>query len=103
MGDRLPFDLEQRQAPHSPTVSAQVKPRLSIILVNHNGLRYVEACLNSIRQHVNPETQVILEDNASADGSADHATREYPWVQVVKSTENRGFAGGNNLASLCAV
>ncbi|MEI9864258.1 MAG: glycosyltransferase [Limisphaerales bacterium] len=41
-------------------------------------------------------TEVIVVDNASTDGSME-ALRAYPWVKVVQSDQNLGFAGGNNL------
>jgi GT2 family glycosyltransferase len=38
-------------------------------------------------------------DNASGDGSAELVAREYPWVHLIRSEHNLGFAGGNNLAA----
>ncbi len=72
---------------------------LSIILVNYNGLPHLPGCLDSIRRFSPPESEVILVDNASQDGSADFVEREYPWVQLMRSVSNLGFAGGNNLAA----
>jgi GT2 family glycosyltransferase/O-antigen/teichoic acid export membrane protein len=37
-------------------------------------------------------------DNASTDGSVDGLEERFPWVEVVRSRENLGFAAGNNLA-----
>jgi len=76
--------------------------RLSILLVNYNGMRYLGPCLESIQLYAPPETQVILEDNASTDGSLDAVKMSYPWVQIVCSNQNIGFAGGNNLAGKSA-
>ncbi len=73
--------------------------RLSIVLVNYNGLEYLAACLESIKRFVDSETEVILEDNASTDGSLESVERDFPWIQVVRSDENLGFAGGSNLAA----
>jgi GT2 family glycosyltransferase len=42
---------------------------------------------------------VILEDNASTDGSVEAAAKDYPWLQIVRSSQNLGFPGGNNLAA----
>ena len=72
--------------------------RLSILLVNYNGGRYLGPCLESIHCYAPPETQVILEDNASTDGSVEAAGKKYPWLHIVRSNRNLGFAGGNNLA-----
>lgn len=76
--------------------------RLSILLVNYNGGRYLGPCLESILRFAPPGTQVILEDNASTDGSVETAGKKYPWLHIVRSNRNLGFAGGNNLAGKSA-
>jgi hypothetical protein len=43
--------------------------KLSIIIVNFNGASFLEDCINSIRQHVTVNYEVIVVDNASTDGS----------------------------------
>jgi hypothetical protein len=37
-------------------------------------------------------------DNASADGSVELLRADYPWVRVIETGANLGFAGGNNAA-----
>lgn len=41
--------------------------------------------------------EVIVVDNASANDEASMIERKFPYVKVVRSKENLGFAGGNNL------
>lgn len=72
--------------------------RLSVLLVNYNGMRYLADCLKSISRFAPPETEVILVDNGSTDGSVDFILRHYPWVRVIQSQQNLGFSAGNNLA-----
>ena len=92
---------QQRQS--LPDSSAGQQPlaadRLTVLLVNYNGKRYLGPCIDSIYKFSPPGTQVILEDNASTDGSAEYVAQKYPSVQIVRSVSNLGFAGGNNLAS----
>jgi len=76
--------------------------RLSILLVNYNGRQYLESCLESIQRFASVGTQVILEDNASTDGSVEAAEANHPWVEVVRSDRNLGFSKGNNLAGKSA-
>lgn len=76
--------------------------RLSILLVNYNGMEYLGPCLETIHRFAGPGTQVILEDNASTDGSVESAEETYPCLQIVRSDRNLGFAGGNNLAGTAA-
>ena len=72
--------------------------RLSILLVNYNGMRYLAPCLESIFRFAPPGTQVILEDNASTDGSVETVETNFPQVEIIRSKRNCGFAEGNNLA-----
>jgi GT2 family glycosyltransferase len=71
---------------------------LSILLVTYNSRRYLADCLESIKRFAPPGTEVIMEDNASTDDSAEFVAREYPWVRIVRSNQNLGFSAANNLA-----
>lgn len=74
-------------------------PERSVIIVNYNGARWLEACLTAVLETAPPHTEVIVVDNASSDESGvvlrrfGNARAE---VRVVALSENRGFAGGNN-------
>ena len=73
--------------------------RLSVIVLNWNGLDDTRAALASLAAcRVPPGWQVALMmvDNGSTDGSVDTVRREFPAVEVVALPENRRFAGGNN-------
>lgn len=73
------------------------KPLVSIILLNHNGLSFLQDCIGSVlRQDYSP-FEVILVDNASTDGSVAFVREKFPSVRVVELEVNHGFAGGNNL------
>jgi GT2 family glycosyltransferase len=41
---------------------------------------------------------IIVVDNGSVDGSPDRVATAFPSVQLLRSRDNLGFAGGNNLA-----
>ena len=69
---------------------------LSIITVNYNGLADTCSLLDAITP-CDHSTEVIVVDNASRNGEANTIEKRYPTVRVVKSEENLGFAGGNNL------
>jgi len=47
-------------------------------------------------------TEIIVVDNASADGSAAMVAAEFPDVRLISSPINRGFTGGNNLGLAAA-
>lgn len=68
---------------------------LSIITINYNGLGLTCALLDSIPRR--EDIEVIVVDNASRDDEGAVIAARYPHVTVVRSQENLGFAGGNNL------
>src|SRR5688572_1381609 len=75
---------------------------LSIIIVSWNTRELLAQCLSSIQSTTRPETvanlEVFVVDNASSDGSAALVRQHFPWVKLIQSAENLGFARGNNLA-----
>ncbi len=69
---------------------------LSIVIPSWNTVDLLRACLNSIEAAPKPETEVIVVDNASADGSADMVAAEFPSVVLKWNDANEGFAIGCN-------
>ena len=68
---------------------------LSIITINYNGLKDTCALIESIP--FNDKMEVIVVDNASDNQEAEQISSRFPYVKVIKSDKNQGFAGGNNL------
>jgi len=74
-----------------------MKIRISIIVLNWNGRKWLEECLSSIlKQRLDEEFEVLLVDNGSTDGSVAYVRQEFPHVKVVRLDRNYGFAEGNN-------
>jgi hypothetical protein len=72
---------------------------ISAVIVAWNAKRYLEVCLESLEKappRRSMETLVV--DNASMDGTAEMLETRFPWVKLIKSPENLGFAKGNNVA-----
>lgn len=69
---------------------------LSIITINYNGLADTCALIDTIPFN-DDSLEVIVVDNASKEDEATLIEQRYPKVKVVHSTQNLGFAGGNNL------
>jgi GT2 family glycosyltransferase len=78
-------------------MSRPAPPDVSFILVNYNDRVHLEACLDAIRT-AGPSTsrEVILIDNASADGSADFIAFAFPEVRLIRNEANVGFSTANN-------
>lgn len=71
---------------------------VSIITVNYNQPETTEALLQSVISKNNyQEIQMIVVDNGSQNDPVPGWKNKYPWVHFVRSENNLGFAGGNNL------
>jgi GT2 family glycosyltransferase len=72
---------------------------LSIVIVGWNAKHYLELCLESLEESPPRRTmEILVVDNASADGSAEMIEARFPHVKLIRSTENLGFSKGNNVA-----
>lgn len=71
-------------------------PRVSVIIPNWNGARYLGTCLDSLRRQTYTDFETIVVDNASQDESVALMERDYPEVRVIRLNENRGLTGGVN-------
>jgi GT2 family glycosyltransferase len=72
---------------------------LTIIVVAWNVKELLDECFTSLRKSDDTlKKQILLVDNGSVDGSADHVNAHYPEVEVIRSPTNLGFIRANNLA-----
>lgn len=76
-------------------------PPVSVLVVNFNGAKHLPACLTALEQQSVPRHrfEVVVVDNASADGSVELVRGRFPDVRLVPLDRNTGFAGGNNVAA----
>ena len=76
-------------------------PELAVIVVTWNtrelALQTLRTLIADLEMH-GPDAQIIVVDSASSDGTVESVRAEFPQVQVIASSENLGFAGGNNAA-----
>lgn len=73
-----------------------IEPKVDIILVNYNGDKDTIDCVKSLLQIDYSNFEIIIVDNASA--TQQELEKMLPSeVVYIKSNENRGFSGGNNL------
>lgn len=71
--------------------------RISVIIVNFNGVDLLDDCLSGLEAQTRPADEVVVVDNASADDSVRLLRDRYPWARVIKSPVNLGFSAGNNV------
>ncbi len=70
---------------------------VSTIIVNHERRDLLHMCLHSIErahQAVEEDTELIVIDNGSKDGSVELVRERFPNVKVIALERNEGFAGG---------
>lgn len=73
---------------------------VSICIANWNCKELLRQCLKSLfTSHQGTRFEVIVVDNASTDGTADMVASEFPEVNLIRNSENRGFAAASNQAA----
>ncbi len=78
-------------------------PDVTVIIVSWNTREILRDCLRSVYENAGAVAfETIVVDNASADGSAELVARDFPQVQLVVNSDNRGFAAANNQAMVLA-
>ena len=77
---------------------------ITVVIPNYNGMKYLPECMTSLceRQENAPEYEVLIIDNASADGSVEYLEKEWcrksgVRVSLIPMSENTGFCHAVNL------
>jgi len=71
-------------------------PKVSIIIVNWNGINDSIECLESLKKLTYKNYKIILIDNGSIDNQADKLIKRFPYVKLIKNIVNTGFCFANN-------
>jgi GT2 family glycosyltransferase len=78
------------------------KTDLTIIVLSYQTPFWLKKTLTTLKQFYLDKTKykvkVIVVDNNSQDDSVKIVKTSFKWAEVIRSKENLGFAGGNNLA-----
>lgn len=70
---------------------------VSIVTVNYNQSQVTCELLESLRKVTYPNLEIIVVDNGSPNDNPERISTLYPECKLIKSADNLGFAGGNNL------
>jgi GT2 family glycosyltransferase len=73
-------------------------PDVTVIIVSWNVRDLVGDCIRSVIDQTRHSYEIIVVDNASADGTAEMIATELPTVTLLANDDNRGFAAANNQA-----
>jgi N-acetylglucosaminyl-diphospho-decaprenol L-rhamnosyltransferase len=66
---------------------------VSVVIVSYNTCDLLRRCLQSLSE----ADEIIVVDNASADGSAEMVLAEFPETRLIRNKRNIGFGAANNL------
>jgi len=72
-------------------------PKVVIVILNWNGFEETIECVDSISRIEYSNYKILIVDNGSDSNEIDNIVLQFPFVKIIKSKENLGFSGGNNL------
>jgi GT2 family glycosyltransferase len=78
---------------------------ISVVILNFNGKKFLNKCLDSVFKTCYANFEVIVVDNASTDGSIELAQmnfRRQSNLRIISNDTNLGFAEGNNIGAKAA-
>ena len=68
--------------------------KVSVIIVNYNGIDHVDACISSVSRQTYPDFEIIFVDNDSTDGSLSYAEARFPNLIFLANKRNLAYGGG---------
>jgi GT2 family glycosyltransferase len=71
--------------------------KISVVIPNWNGRKYLEKCLSSLIKQDFKDFEILLVDNGSMDGSVEYVEDNFKQVKCIKLQENQGFAKAVNI------
>jgi GT2 family glycosyltransferase len=77
-------------------------PLISVIILNWNGIRHLESCLDALSAQTYSPVEAMVVDNGSTDGSSAWIRTRFPGVRLIENGKNLGFGGGMNVGILAA-
>ncbi len=79
-------------------MNEQIVPEVAVIVLNHNGKKFLDDCFNSLRLTTYSNYKIYLLDNASTDNDVEYVQANFPEVVIIQNTQNNGFCAAYNLA-----
>jgi GT2 family glycosyltransferase len=95
-GETAEAPVESRFGVEACTVRGHHTVHTSIVIVTFNHREVISRCLDALQQTLGADSEVLVIDNASSDGTPDLIRECYPWVTLVRSDTNDGFGAACN-------
>lgn len=76
--------------------------KVSVVILNWNGKPLLKKCLPSVinaTKSVKGESEIIVVDNGSEDGSVEFIKNKYPKIKIVSLEKNLGISPGYNVGA----
>lgn len=71
-------------------------PKVFVIIVTYNAMKWAEKCFSSLKSSSVPVTCIVI-DNGSTDGTQNFIQTHFPEVDFIQSENNLGFGKANNI------
>jgi GT2 family glycosyltransferase len=72
-------------------------PLISLITINYNQLKITAEFIESTKNLTYPNYEIIVVDNNSSKDPSEYLRSLNPQIKVIRSEQNLGFSGGNNV------
>jgi len=70
---------------------------ISVVLISYNGKEFIDDCMRTTVESLKRvNSEIIVVDNASSDGTIDILETKYPQARLIKNNSNLGFAPAVN-------
>jgi len=69
----------------------------SIIILNYNGTKFLQDCIDSIIRETNSPYEIIVVDNNSPDNSGELFSKKFPEIKFILNENNVGVPEGLNI------
>jgi GT2 family glycosyltransferase len=69
---------------------------VTVLIVNYNAGPWLQRSIAALGRQSFRDFSIVIVDNASTDRSLESVEPNHPKIQLLRSTRNLGFAGGNN-------
>ena len=81
----------------------KAQPLVSVIIPHYGGKEILQECLESLKNSNYTQLEIIVVDNSSTDDSVKIMKDKFPYIKLIQSEYNRGFAGGCNFGAQHAI
>ena len=72
--------------------------KVAVVILNWNTRNFLDKFLPKVNETLNDDSELIVADNASKDGSVQYLKLYHPNTKLIQLNKNHGYAGGYNNA-----